>query len=221
MLTPTAATASGQAAQTTRTTQNDLGKKDIFLKLLVAQMQNQNPLKPQDPTQMSSQLAQFNMVEQQTSSNALLQQLVDASSTQKATSSNGASYLGKNVTVQQDQINYTGTASNFSVVTDHPAAQAQITVSDSTGTPVRTINLKNLPAGGSNLSWDGITDSGAAAAQGKYTINVQATDAQGAAVTSHIEQSGTVDAVRFSANGTTMIIGGIASSQANITEIRL
>ncbi|PIP01469.1 MAG: flagellar hook capping protein [Zetaproteobacteria bacterium CG12_big_fil_rev_8_21_14_0_65_54_13] len=220
MLTPTA-TAAGTASQPAATKQNDLGQKDIFLKLLVAQMQYQNPLKPQDPTQMSSQLAQFNMVEQQTSSNTLLQQLVDAGGTQATSSAGGASYLGKNVTVQQNQINFNGSPSNFSIVADYPAAQAQVTVLDSTGAAVRTINLSNLPAGSSNISWNGITDSGATAAQGNYTLDVQATDTQGSTVTSHIEQSGIVDAVRFSASGTTMIIGGIASTQANITEIRL
>lgn len=38
--------------------------KDLFLKLLVAQMQNQDPLNPQDPTQYVTQLAQFNTLEQ-------------------------------------------------------------------------------------------------------------------------------------------------------------
>ncbi|MDX8404782.1 MAG: flagellar hook capping FlgD N-terminal domain-containing protein [Mariprofundus sp.] len=220
MLTPSATAAtSGQTAADTRTT--NLGQKDIFLKLLVAQMQNQNPLKPQDATQMSSQLAQFNMVEQQTNSNTLLQKLVDAGGTQATSGSGGASYLGKSVTVKDDQIYNNNTTQNFSVITDYPAAQVQVTVHDNTGAVVHTMNLSNLAAGASNLSWDGITDSGATAVQGDYTIKVQASDAQGTSVPSHIERSGIVDAVRFSPNGTTMIIGGIASAQSAITEIRL
>ena len=59
------------ASQTVPTTQaearpaitND-GTRDMFLKLLVAQIQNQDPLNPMDPTQFVSQLSQFSSVEQ-------------------------------------------------------------------------------------------------------------------------------------------------------------
>jgi flagellar basal-body rod modification protein FlgD len=40
-----------------------LADRDTFLKLLVAQMQNQDPLSPQDPIQFVSQLAQFSQLE--------------------------------------------------------------------------------------------------------------------------------------------------------------
>lgn len=41
-----------------------LANKDVFLKLLVAQVQNQNPLNPSDPVQFLSQLTQFSNLEQ-------------------------------------------------------------------------------------------------------------------------------------------------------------
>lgn len=41
-----------------------LASKDTFLKLLVAQLQNQNPMDPADPIQFVSQLAQFTSLEQ-------------------------------------------------------------------------------------------------------------------------------------------------------------
>ena len=49
---------------TTIVSGNDNSDKDLFLKLLVAQMKNQDPFNSQDPTQYITQLAQFNMLEQ-------------------------------------------------------------------------------------------------------------------------------------------------------------
>ncbi|MDQ6992367.1 MAG: FlgD immunoglobulin-like domain containing protein [Mariprofundus sp.] len=222
MLTPTvSATTSANGGQATPIN-NDLGQKDIFLKLLVAQMKNQNPEKPNDPTQMASQLAQFNMVDQQTQSTKLLQQLVDVmGSSQSSSSGVSASYLGKNVTVEQNQMNFNGTTQNFAAVTKFPAAEAQVTILDNTGAVVRSMNFTNLPAGANSLSWDGMTDSGAGAVQGTYSINVQAKDSHGVSVPTVIERSGIVDAVRLSAAGNTVMVGGISSDQSKITEIRL
>jgi flagellar basal-body rod modification protein FlgD len=57
------ASSSAQTSSTISST-DDLASKDMFLKLLVAQMQNQNPLNPSDPMQFVSQLAQFTSLEQ-------------------------------------------------------------------------------------------------------------------------------------------------------------
>ena len=57
--------ASGKPAASTATSGvDDLANQNTFLKLLVAQMQNQNPLSPSDPMQFVSQLAQFSNLEQ-------------------------------------------------------------------------------------------------------------------------------------------------------------
>ncbi|WP_018294225.1 flagellar hook assembly protein FlgD [Mariprofundus ferrooxydans] len=223
MLTPTAA-ASGQAAQPARTTQSDLGKKDIFLKLLMAQMKNQDPLKPQDPTQMSSQLAQFNMVEQQTSTNKLLQQIVDAGSNSGSSAtigtSNAAGYLGHTVTANQNQVNFDGTTQKFNVVTTAAASDSIISIVDQSGNPVRTM-AGSLAAGNNPLIWDGKTDSGATAPKGAYSVNVSAVDINGAKVNATVQRTGIVNAVRFTPGGADFMVGGVATSATAITEIRL
>jgi len=218
MLTPTVTTTQNQPA---RSTQQDLGKKDIFLKLLVAQMQNQDPLKPQDPTKMASQLAQFNMVEQQISTNKLLGQLVGSGNSTGGQSTSAATYLGHSVTVNQNRIHYDGTAQTFTAALNAPATQARVTIFDINGAPVRTMQLTNLSAGVNAISWDGLMDSGAAAPQGDYSIDISASDLQGNAVNASIQRSGIVDAVRFNAAGTELMVGGIAASPSDITEIRL
>ena len=59
---------------------NNMGSTNMFLQLLVAQMKNQDPTSPQDPTQMVTQLAQFNALQQQITSNQYLQQMATAQS---------------------------------------------------------------------------------------------------------------------------------------------
>ena len=223
MLTPSITSTPAAAIQSQSTPQNDLGQKDVFLQLLVAQMQYQDPMKPQDPTQMSSQLAQFNMVDQQTQTNTLLQQLVDGNGSQQnvgATSGSGASYLGHTVTVSQNEIYFDGTTQNAIVNLSSPAAQATVYIMDSNGTPIKTFTLNNLPQGTSQLTWDGSTDSGATAAIGNYQIQVSSVDANGSTVTNSIQRSGIVDAVRFTSNGTELVVGGIPTTLDKITELR-
>lgn len=52
------------SSETSQPKKNELVSKDTFLQLLVAQIRNQDPLKPTDGTQFLSQLAQFSELEQ-------------------------------------------------------------------------------------------------------------------------------------------------------------
>ncbi len=221
MLTSTISPAAN-TANLDNTKKNDLGQKDIFLKLLVAQMENQDPLKPQDATQMSSQLAQFNMVEQQTESNKLLQQLVAAGGGNSAAPvTSGADYLGRNVTVDQNQLYYNGSNQAFSATLSEPATSALVYIFNSNGDPVKSIPMSNLSAGANQIVWDGTTDSGAPAPQDYYTVEISALNINGGTVPATVQRSGVVDAVRFTPNGTELMVGGVAASPNEITEIRL
>ena len=57
------AASSGSSSTTTATSSTDV-TKDMFLQLLVAQLQNQDPMNPADGTQFLTQLAQFQQLEQ-------------------------------------------------------------------------------------------------------------------------------------------------------------
>ncbi|MDQ6987756.1 MAG: flagellar hook capping FlgD N-terminal domain-containing protein [Mariprofundaceae bacterium] len=207
-------------SQTTDTRQNNLAQKDIFLKLLVAQMKFQDPLKPQDATQMSSQLAQFNMVEQQTNTNTLLKELLAKGNSSTGSNNTAATWLGHSVSVNQNQIHFDGTPQAFSAQLTNAAAQVNLNIFDASGTPVRSMQLGALSAGKNPLTWDGLTDSGATAAIGDYRIEMSAIDLQGQSVKASVSRSGIVDAVRFTSNGNELMVGGIAATIADVTEIR-
>ena len=74
---------------------NQLGKQD-FLKLLMAQMQNQDPLKPMDDTQMIAQMAQFSALEETQALRSTIQ-----TNSNNQTVSQAASLIGKYIQAAQ------------------------------------------------------------------------------------------------------------------------
>ena len=72
----------GARDATTTSTSNPVGDTNsMFMTLLTAQLKNQSPLDPVDPMQFTSQLVQFNMLDQLTQINAVLQQDAGGTST--------------------------------------------------------------------------------------------------------------------------------------------
>lgn len=214
--------ANSQASALQAATSNDIGRKDVFLKLLVAQMQNQDPLKPQDPTQMSSQLAQFNMVEQQINTNKLLTDISGGMQSKDSQAASAASYLGHKAVVNGNSLNYDGlTPQDLVIQTNQTAAVAKVQVLDSNGNVVKTLNNGPMNSGNSSFTWNGTTDAGTKAAAGKYTIATAATDAAGKSIVTNTQMIGQVQAVNLSVNGVQLVVNGTPVSMANIQEIRL
>ena len=199
----------------------DLGTKEVFLRMLVAQMENQDPLNPADSSQMSSQLAQFNMVEQQIDTNKYLEQMAATQTGSSSLDTSSAGYLGRTVMLDESNIQYSGSTQPFSASLDNNASNVYITISDSLGTPIRNMSLSSLPAGDQQLNWDGKDDFGNTVAVGDYQIDIAAFDAAGQPVTASIQRSGVVDAVRMSPSGIQLIVNGTPTSIANVTEVRI
>lgn len=216
-------TSSASSATTSQTAGNpSLGSKDVFLKLLVAQMQNQDPMKPQDPTQMSSQLAQFNMVEQQISTNKLLTNISASMGSTNNQASLAASYLGHTAVVNGSNLTYDGaTSQNIIVQTRQGAAVAKVQILDSNGQVVKTLNNSSLAAGSNALTWNGTTDAGTQAPAGQYSIAVSATDPAGNPVATGTQVTGQVQAVTLGTNGVQLVVNGTKVNLANIQEIRM
>jgi len=220
MLTSTINSASTNAAAQQRDT--NMGSKDIFLKLLVAQMKFQDPLSPQDPTKVSTQLAQFNMVEQQTNTNSLLEKMVANGGSQSASpGSNAASYLGHTATIAMDALNFSGAATPFSIDLGANASNVSVLIVDTSGLPIRTMQMGALGAGNTPASWNGKDDSGAIVPQGTYQTIIQASDSQGQPMQASLLQQGVVNAVKFDASGTLFVVAGMAVPQSAIQEIKL
>jgi len=84
------ALSSEQMAAASRTVSNELGK-DAFLRLLIAQLQNQDPLNPMDDREFIAQMAQFSALEQMTNMNKTLENMASMDKY------SAVSYVGKTI----------------------------------------------------------------------------------------------------------------------------
>lgn len=150
----------------------ELGPQDRFLKLLVTQLKNQDPLNPMDNAQMTSQMAQISTVEGIDKLNATLKMILEGSNESEAMQA--AALVGHGVLVPGSGLAlYDGMAVG-GIELDGPADRVSVTIKDANGLAVRTLDLGALEAGSRAFSWDGKTDAGAPAADGAYTMAVAA-----------------------------------------------
>ena len=170
---PTATTATNNAPATTT---KDLTQN--FLKMLTAQLQNQDPMAPTDTSTMTTTLAQLNQVDAMNQMNTSMTSLL--TQIQSNNFMNMANNVGKYAMAPSSTMNFDGTnsvnlAANFA--SDSSAGVATIT--DSTGAVVQQYNLGANPAGMVDFSWDGTNASGAKAPAGRYNISISSTTTTG------------------------------------------
>jgi flagellar basal-body rod modification protein FlgD len=186
--------ASGLAAATA---QNQALGKDAFMKLLVAQISHQDPLKPMDDTAFVSQLAQFSALEQALGTN---QRLDFMAAQQKGLANTDVALLvGKNVTVKGSTVALDGQgfAQPIHFTLNANADTVSVTIRDASGKAVRTMQTGAHQAGLTNLSWDGRDDNGVLQPAGAYTVSVDAKTSGGGAVDVSQETSGVLKSVSF------------------------
>ena len=155
-----------------------MGKED-FLMLLVAQLQNQDPLNPDEPTEFTAQLAQFSSLEQLFTLNDSMEALVESNNNANQMSSLGT--IGKEVVYYSGSFEYTGEPVEIGYQLDGIASEVTLELQRN-GTTVATLTGEELAAGNHYLTWDGTTTSGAVAESGTYTIALTAKAASGETV---------------------------------------
>jgi flagellar basal-body rod modification protein FlgD len=166
---------------------------ESFLRLLTAQLQNQDPLAPMDATQFVSQLAQFSTVEQGMQSNRKLSELLE---TLKSSSSRfDMAYLGRRVEAATDVVGLKDGEAKAAYAVDASAASVRIDILDAEGVVVRTIKGET-GAGRHSLVWDGKRADGTAAPEGPYRLQVIARNAAGDTVPSATVVSDTIKEIQ-------------------------
>ncbi len=155
-----------------------MGKQD-FLTLLVAQLQNQDPLNPDNPTEFTAQLAQFSSLEQLFTLNESMTNMAAATANSDRLSTLGT--IGKEVAYNGSTFNFTGEPVEIGYQLDGPASSVNLSL-QLNGTTVTTLQGKELGEGNHYLTWDGLTKGGLPATSGKYTIVIEAKAATGETV---------------------------------------
>jgi len=181
--------------------------KDDFLKLFMTQLQNQDPLNPQDSTQFIAQLAQLTQVEQAYNTNSNLQNLLSAQN--NASSLSAVSFIGKEVIATGSQTVIADGVQpvvNFRMSGD--AEQVAITIKNSSGSTVRTLTQGKTSAGDYSVQWDGKDSQNASLAAGTYNFTVAGVDSSGNPVSGTSLLTGKVDGLKLDGSSPVLTIGG-------------
>jgi flagellar basal-body rod modification protein FlgD len=167
------------------------------LKLLVAQLRHQDPLKPQDDSAFVAELAQFSSLEQTMGINDRLDML--SAQSQGLQNSQVVALVGKLATVRGSLITSEGTGTGVPVAfsLDDASEKTVVSIRNQAGNTIRTLDLGDRAAGIAQITWDGRDDAGNIQPAGTYSVAVQATGASGAPVAVSQETKGTVQAVSF------------------------
>ncbi|WP_051689539.1 flagellar hook assembly protein FlgD [Pelobacter seleniigenes] len=171
--------ATDTAAATTSfltSSQNSLGQDD-FLTLLVAQLQHQDPLDPQENSEFIAQMAQFSSLEQQVNTNDKLDALVSAQSNVEQMSA--FSLLGQKVIVASGDFYMQGDSVDLGFSLDGDAQDVSLDVLDEDGNVVTSFAMNDLQQGYNFVNWDGTDSSGKQLPEGLYSIKVNGTDSAG------------------------------------------
>lgn len=154
-------------------TGNELGK-DQFLQLLVAQMNNQDPLSPQENGEFIAQLAQFSTVEGIDNLNGSMESLL--SGYQSSQALQASSMVGRTVIVPTDQaVVDTSAGLEGQLALSSSSSNVFVKVYDESGSLVDTVNLGALEAGMHDFTWDGTDGAGNLMEPGVYTFEAMAT----------------------------------------------
>lgn len=179
----------------------DISKEfDSFIRLLTAQVRNQDPLAPLDSTQFVEQLATFSTLEQQVKSNDSLSYIASAMADLQQMMA--SEWIGRSVSVPSSAIAYSGQPVAFEANLPAGTERAVLSVFTSDG---NLLSQQELSTDESGWQWKGETAAGVSAPHGRYLMAVEAFGPNGSlgAVTPAIRS--TVTGVATDGEGRTVL----------------
>jgi flagellar basal-body rod modification protein FlgD len=192
---PSATSSASPASSGTLTESN-------FLTLLTTQLENQDPLNPQSPSDFAAELAQFSTA----SGVETLNQTVNNSGGVQA-----AGLIGKNVAVSGNALilGSGGTAQGAFNLSAN-ASDVKVTVTNASGSVIDTVDLGAMSSGNQTFSWNGQSSSGATQTAGTYSYSINATAASSANPVTATPYAvvPVTSVVMGGTNGTTLDLGG-------------
>ena len=198
-------------AESTASASDEL--QDQFLTLLTTELQNQDPTDPMDNSEMVTQLAQISTIssiEDVTTTLEGISSQISASETLQASALVGNGVLVDGNTIQVAS----GAATTFGVTLASDADSVTVTIKDSSGTVVRTLDEGEMSAGTQSLSWDGLQDDGTTAADGAYTFSISATTDDVAVASTALKYALVTGVTTDSSNEVALDLGGVNENVA-------
>jgi flagellar basal-body rod modification protein FlgD len=193
--------------------------QDDFLKLLIAQLQNQDPLQPMDNQEFAAQLAQFNSLGQLIEINDKLGVLQNGQGAMGQY--NAASLIGKEISSTGNKVNLSsGSPAAIGYQLGANAARVVIRVFNGAGELVRQIDAGTRGSGDQSVVWDGKDSSGKALGAGVYGFEINAVDGVGKKVQASGKVQGIVTGVRLDGAEPVLEVGGLEIPLSGVTAVR-
>ncbi|MEN9864502.1 MAG: flagellar hook assembly protein FlgD [Pseudomonadota bacterium] len=193
----------------TSDTQKAAEAQDRFLKLLVTQMRNQDPLNPLDNAQVTSQLAQLSTVSGIDKLNTTVEGL--QSSYQASQALQSTSLIGRGVLVPGNSVTLANSQAVLGVEMTEPADNVKVVIRDAGKRVLHTVDLGPQDIGTQPLAWDGKDDAGNKVADGKYTMEVVAVRGGVAVAGANPLAFGQVGSVSTGAQGVKINVQGLGA----------
>jgi flagellar basal-body rod modification protein FlgD len=196
-----------------------LGKND-FLKLLVAQLEHQDPLAPQEGQEFAAQLAQFSSLEQLTNINDNLEasQAFDLA----LSNSSMVNLIGKTVDAPGNKFELgKGETETLGFSLGEDASEVSIDIFNSAGANVASLSLGAQSVGQKEFVWPGTDSSGAPLPAGTYSFGVSAENASGNFIEAGTFSAGVVTDILFEEGETFAIVNGQKVSVNEISKVSL
>jgi len=190
---------------------NEIGQ-DEFLKMLVAQLKNQDPMDPMKGEEFAVNLAQFSSLEQLIGINNKLGQQSDPATNL----SSMASYLGQEVAFNNAAVDVqNGDGGMLRINLPLPVSQLNINFLNNDGSTAGTATLSDLPAGKQTVRINSL-----GIADGKYQVKANGVGRAGESIAADVWAAGIVTGIIPGADPK-LIVGGQEISPSEITEINL
>jgi len=194
-------TAAGSSTASTQLTAD----YESFLKLLTAQVANQDPLEPMDSTTFVSQLAQLSQVEQSIQTNANLEQINVRLAAAGALSD--IQLIGHEVTLATDTIELRDGSAAFEFELNEPAQSVTARIMTEDGTVVRTLSGLNTSADTAHaVTWDGYDNQGLLVPDAVFKVAIDAVDAEDKAISASTYASTEVEELTFETGQSVMVL---------------
>lgn len=182
--------------------------KDQFLKLLVAQLKNQDPLNTSDPEKFTEQLTQFGQLEQLQNLNTAFDSL--KSQQISLDKSQAVSYIGKQVDVPGNKVLLSpDQTASLGFVLEKDASNVSIDILNNNNQVVRTLELANMNKGSNFVTYDKKDRFGNNLPSGTYTYRVKSFDSHGNTTNVSTLVRGVVSQVDFSGEEVLVKVNGL------------
>ncbi|MCF6330142.1 MAG: flagellar hook capping protein [Sulfurimonas sp.] len=205
----------GKYTETTQVKDKTALGKDDFMKLLLVQLQHQDPTEPMDSGEILTQTSQLASLEAAENTNKALEGLAASLGSSQQFSTIAA--IGKTADLGSNAIGHDeGSISTFEVYFPQSIATGNIEILDSEGNIVSTMEIEPNPSGVYQFDWDGTLSNGDSAGSAVYYVTASYNDESGATQTTRMGAY-PIESVRFDGAQTLVKVG---STYVNIKDIK-